>query len=181
MKKWLKLFWWDLHKVGCWYQLISSLLNIFPGESGKLLRGYILSKFFKSSGQNVAINPNFVVFHSHKLVIGDNFLTNVNCVINAAAGVVCGNNVAFGPGVKIWTVNHNFNEKLISYNKQGYSEETVTIGNDVWLGANVIVLPGVNIPDGVVIGAGAVVTKHHVISPYGVYVGNPLRKIKDRV
>ncbi len=58
--------------------------------------------------------------------------------------------------------------------------DKITIGNDVWLGANVIVLPESSIPDGCVVGAGAIITKHSKLQPYGVYVGNPLRLIKQR-
>jgi len=63
--------------------------------------------------------------------------------------------------------------------KQGFAESLpITIGNDVWIGRRVIILPGVVIGDGCVIGAGAVVTKS--LPPYSVAVGNPARIVKNR-
>lgn len=100
--------------------------------------------------------------------------------INAKLGVAhIGNNVLMGPECVILSRNHGFlnKEKLIS--EQGYQEEKpVYIGNDVWIGHRVIVLPGVHIGDGTVIGAGSVVTKDTI--PYSVVGGNPAKILKMR-
>ncbi len=84
-----------------------------------------------------------------------------------------------GPDVLIYTTNHEFRNKDIPMQQQGYQpERPVSIGNDVWIGARVIILPGVTIGDGCVIGAGAVVTKD--VPAYSVCAGNPAKVVKER-
>ncbi|MDQ7048321.1 MAG: DapH/DapD/GlmU-related protein [Enterobacterales bacterium] len=78
-----------------------------------------------------------------------------------------------GPNVQIITVNHPLDKIQRRENKNLVSD--IHIGNDVWIGAGVIILPGVSIADEVVIGAGSVVTKN--LDTKGVYVGNPARKV----
>ena len=84
-----------------------------------------------------------------------------------------------GANVSIFSRNHKFSDINVPMNKQGFSEEQpVIIGNDVWIGANVIILPGVKIGTGSVIGAGAVVTKN--VEEYTVVGGNPAAVLKRR-
>lgn len=113
---------------------------------------------------------------STKCTIGD----NSGIGINAQLGIVhIGNNVLMGKDLIAVTRNHGFIDKDTLIRKQGYTEEEpIYIGNDVWIGHRVILLPGVHIADGCVIGAGSVVTKN--TEPYGVYAGNPAKRIKDR-
>ena len=84
-----------------------------------------------------------------------------------------------GPGVYIYTQNHKSDRTDITMDQQGFAEEKpVKIGNDVWIGARVTILPGVEIGDGCIIGASAVVTKS--IPPYSVVAGNPAVVKKNR-
>ena len=84
-----------------------------------------------------------------------------------------------GPEVIIYTQNHSFDRIDIPMCEQGFQEECkVEIGNDVWIGARVIILPGVKIGNGCVIGAGAVVTKD--VPDYCVVGGNPAKILKVR-
>jgi len=180
VKIFIKKFLQDIQKRGYYIDLLLKFLNIFPGESGNLLRGCLLGKIMKSAGVNTQINSGSIIFNPKNMVIGDNFFMNSHCLVNATAGLICGNNVLIGPGVKIWTINHEFNNIEIPINQQGWSKDCIIIGNDVWLGANVIVLPGVTIPDGVVIGALSLITKKTIFEPYCLYAGNPIRKIRKR-
>jgi acetyltransferase-like isoleucine patch superfamily enzyme len=82
-----------------------------------------------------------------------------------------------GPGVKIFSSNHN-TSLGVPMNIQPYVEKDIIIGNDVWLGAGVIVLTGVKIGDGAVIAAGSVVTSD--IPPYTIAAGIPAKPIKRR-
>jgi virginiamycin A acetyltransferase len=100
--------------------------------------------------------------------------------------VVIGNYTQIGPYVKIFGGDHNVN-LLTPYNSKSLfsgrlktlvNYETVFIGNSCWIGANSIILKGVSIGDGVVVGAGSVVTRS--IPPYTICVGNPARVIKNR-
>jgi maltose O-acetyltransferase len=82
-----------------------------------------------------------------------------------------------GPNVTIHSSNHNYNIDNVPFMYQGHKDQEVIIGNNVWLGASVIILPGVQICDNVVVGAGAIVTKS--IFNAGVYAGNPAKFIKS--
>ena len=88
--------------------------------------------------------------------------------------VKIGENVMMGPECYIYTCNHQTDRTDIPMNQQGYTEECpVIIGNDVWIGSRVTILPGVHIGNGVVIGASSVVTKD--IPDYAVVGGNPAK------
>jgi len=90
-----------------------------------------------------------------------------------------GNNVIMGPDVKIYTRNHNYSSIKDPVRVQGKIHKTTTIGNDVWIGANVIILPGITVGNKVVIGAGSVITKN--IPDLVVVGGNPAKIIKERI
>ena len=91
----------------------------------------------------------------------------------------CGDNVMMGPECLLFTRNHRIGSTEIPINKQGYDGlQPIIIGNDVWIGARVIILPGVQISDGAVIGAGSVVTYN--VDSYDVVAGNPAKLIRKR-
>ena len=110
--------------------------------------------------------------------IGDYSGVGVNCELNGE--ITIGKNVLMGPEVVVYTQNHEFRDKETLIQMQGYrSEEPVSIGDDVWIGRRVIILPGVHIGTGAVIGAGAVVAKD--VPEYAIAVGNPVKIIGKRV
>jgi acetyltransferase-like isoleucine patch superfamily enzyme len=118
------------------------------------------------------------VEYRKNLRIGKNSGWNWGTWINAQGGVEVGSNVLIGPGCIIHSANHKFDRADIPIRMQGYIKAQVRIEDDCWLGANVIVLPGVTIGKGSVIGAGSVVTEN--IPPYSVAVGNPAKVIRSR-
>lgn len=94
--------------------------------------------------------------------------------------VTIGENVMMGQECLMFTQNHSFERLDIPMGQQGVqASRPIVIGNDVWIGARVIILPGVHVGDGAVIGAGAVVTKN--IPPYEIWGGNPARFLKSRL
>ena len=112
-----------------------------------------------------------------KLVIifmGDNFYANHNLVILDGNKVVFGDNVFISPNCGFYTAGHPLD--ATSRNQGIEYAKPITVGNDVWFGGNVVVLPGVSIGNNCVIGAGSVVTKD--IEANSVAVGNPCRVIK---
>lgn len=113
------------------------------------------------------------------IVIGDHSSVNPYTILFGMGGLRIGNYVRIGPRCVIVPQNHNYSKKDVVIDKQGMTSKGVVIGDDVWFGTGVTVLDGVTINDGCVFGGGAVVTKD--TESYGVYVGVPAKKIKERI
>ncbi|MCI5130479.1 MAG: acyltransferase [Candidatus Electrothrix sp. EH2] len=99
------------------------------------------------------------------------FAVSGGCYIQGGNGIEIGDDTLFAPGVKIISSNHQKND-----HDKWEKAPPITIGRRVWIGANAVILPGVQIGDDAVIGAGAVVTKS--VPQYGLAVGNPAKVIK---
>ncbi len=128
--------------------------------------------------QNAVVNPPFFCDYGTHISIGKNFFANYNCTIIDVAKVTIGDNCQFAPNVSIYTAGHPLHPEI--RNTLYEYGIHVTIGNNVWIGGNSVVLPGVNIGDNCVIGAGSVVTKD--IPPWSLTAGNPchvIRKITE--
>ncbi|HOI26689.1 MAG TPA: sugar O-acetyltransferase [Paludibacteraceae bacterium] len=134
----------------------------------------LIKKLLGNVSEGFYITPPFWCDYGYNIEIGKNFYTNHNCVILDAAKVQFGDNVFIGPNCIFSTSGHPIDS---ARRNQGIEYAyPITVGNDVWFGANVTVLPGVSIGDNVVIGAGSVVTKD---IPSGVIaVGNPCRILR---
>lgn len=91
------------------------------------------------------------------VVIGENTRIGIHCTV--IGPVTIGNHVNLAQGIVVTALNHNFKDITLPIDKQGVSTNPVIIGDDVWIGANAVILPGVTIGRHVVIAAGAVVTK----------------------
>lgn len=159
------------------YKLFAKHLPIsykFGGEIGTFFRRKCAKAFLASCGEKVNIEHGAEI--SPRSTIGD----RSGVGINAQIGVVhMGKDVLMGRDFIGITRNHGFMDKETLVRKQGYTEdEPIYIGDDVWIGHRVIVLPGVHIGKGTVVGAGSVVTKD--TPEYSVVAGNPARVIKYR-
>lgn len=120
------------------------------------------------------INPPFYCDYGNHIKVGKNFFANYNCTILDVGKVTIGDNCLFAPNVAIYTAGHPIHpDSRNSLYEYGID---VTIGNNVWVGGNVVIMPGVNIGDCCVIGAGSVVTKD--IPAWSVAAGNPCRVIR---
>lgn len=93
------------------------------------------------------------------LKIGKGCFFNHNCSLNVMGKLVIGENCLFGENIKIYDHDHKFQENKELIKKQGYKIKDIKIGNNCWIGSNVIILKGVKIGDHAVIGAGTIVTK----------------------
>lgn len=141
----------------------------------KHFRYFCGKMFLARCGKNVNIEKGASI--NRKISIGDNSAIGVDARLYGA--VTIGDNVLMGPDTMMFTSGHSFERVDIPICQQGLTEERpITIGNDVWIGARVIILPGVHVGNGVVIGAGSVVTKD--IPDYVVAAGNPARIIRHR-
>lgn len=110
-----------------------------------------------------------------KIVIGENCFFNNFCSLNSLQEIRIGNECIFGEGVKIYDHNHRFNERGEPIYKQGFTCGKVTIGNNCWVGSNVVILKGTIIGDNCVIGAGCVVRGE--IPPNSIVTCNKQLKI----
>ena len=113
-----------------------------------------------------------------KISIGKHVHFSRNTFINGRGGVEIGQDSLFGPNVVLMTTNHVFTDVNIPIRQQGVQSAAIKIENDVWLGSNVLVMPGVTIKTGAVVAAGAVVTKD--IPEFSIAAGVPARVIKKR-
>lgn len=142
-------------------------------------RQAILKDLFKQSGKKIHIEPPFHTDYGCNTVIGENFYSNYDCIILDIANVKIGDNVMFGPRVGLYTAGHPID--AVIRNEHYEYGKPITIGNNVWVGGNVVFNPGVTVGDNVVIGSGSIVTKD--IPSSFIAVGNPckvLRKINDQ-
>ena len=106
--------------------------------------------------------------------IGDHTRIGIHCTI--IGPVTIGNHVNLAQGIVVTALNHNFQDTTLRIDEQGISTSPVTINDDVWIGANAVILPGVTIGKHAVIAAGAVVTKD--VPDYCIVGGVPAKIIK---
>lgn len=149
--------------------------NLRPDQTAEM--NEILKSLFGSIGERFIINQPFRCDYGTNIFLGEDCFINFNCTILDEATVKIGRNAFLGPNVSIFTACH----PLDAGKRNQFIEwaEPVTIGDNVWIGGNVTILPGVNIGDNVVIGAGSVVTKDF---PSDVVIGgNPAKILKKLV
>lgn len=145
-----------------------------PGEAEK--RSALLNRMFADVGENVYIEPplhaNWGGRHVH---LGNNVYANFGLTLVDDTHIYVGDNTMFGPNVTVATAGHpilpQLREKAYQFNMP------VRIGRNCWIGAGVVIVPGVSIGDNSVIGAGAVVTKD--IPANSVAFGNPCRVARE--
>ncbi len=126
------------------------------------------------SSEGAFVNPPFYCDYGTNIKVGKNFFANYNCVILDVAKVTIGDNCQMAPNAAIYTAGHPIHP--VSRNSGYEYGKEVTIGDNVWIGGNTVICPGVHIGDHVVIGAGSVVTKD--IPDWSVAAGNPCKVIR---
>lgn len=140
-------------------------------------RSFIGSKCLNKVGYNVNIERMADFGTGSAISIGNNSGIGIRCRIRGP--LIIGNDVMMGPDVVILGSGHNTSRTDIPMRLQGCPEPQQTvIGNDVWIGTRTIIMPGVKIGNGVIIGAGAVVTKN--VPDYAIVGGVPAKIIRYR-
>lgn len=142
----------------------------------KRIRRFLCRRIFKRAGRNINIEHGAFFASGRDIEVGDNSGLGLNCRI--AGPLKIGSYVMMGPDVMIFTQNHKNDRLDIPMMLQTDPKRPVVIGDDVWIAARAIILPGVTIGKGAIVGAGAIVTKD--VPEYAVVGGNPARIIKYR-
>ena len=138
-------------------------------------RENVLKELIGKIKGNILIEQPFICDYGYNIEMGDNFYSNHNLVILDAGGVKFGDNVFIGPNCGIYTSGHPIEKDVRNIGLE-YAYP-IKIGNDVWIGGNVCIFPGVTIGNNVVIGAGTVVNKN--VPDNVVIAGNPFKIIKE--
>ena len=185
-------------------QWLAHFLVWMPGRIGHKLRYFIYKNFFAgcgekifigvgcylkgfkniSLGNNVSIGMQSQIYASgdgeEKIEIEDHVTLTSNIIMNADCGgtIRIGKRVAIGPNTVVRASNHKFADKNVPFQLQGHEPGKIIIEEDVWVGANCVILPNVTIGKGSVIAAGAVVTKD--VEPYAIVGGVPAKNIGTR-
>lgn len=138
---------------------------------------------YRGLGAHIA---KYAVFHFRteirspwSLVVGRGTIIGDNALLDARCGLTIGNNVNLSSNVSIYTMQHDYRDSQFRCPTPSKKKMSVEIDDRVWLGCNVIVLPGVHIGEGAVCCAGCVVTKD--IPPYAVVAGIPAKQVGERL
>ncbi|WBL22945.1 sugar O-acetyltransferase [Zunongwangia sp. HRR-M8] len=153
-------------------ELIKKYNSIPEDQTEKLTA--VLRDLIPNGGKELVVQPPFFCDYGYNIKTGDSVYFNFNCIILDGMEVSIGDRSMFGPNVQIYTASHPLKAKerasLLEFSK------AIEIGDDVWVGGNVTICPGVKIGNRAVIGAGSVVTKD---IPDDVFAaGNPCKVIK---
>lgn len=158
-----------------YYWIGIHLKSSVQSETARKIRYWFGSGFVEYCGKNVNFEKG--AKFNPELNIGDNSGIGVNCLVSGRTYI--GKHVMMGPDCIMYSYSHAYDRLDISMDQQGFEDPTpIHIGDDVWIGARVIVLPGVTIGNHCIIGAGAVVTRD--IPDYAVVGGVPAKVIRMR-
>jgi len=181
---------------------LDSILRIIPGRIGIYFRKIIFKIRFNKCGNiyihcgcefespsnivvgnliNFGKNSFFSAVGESEIMIGDNVSFNMLCHINASVGgkILIGKNSLIGPGVTMRTAGHRYDNNEIPIRFQGHNIRNIIIEEDVWLGANVVIVGGVRIGKGAIVGAGSIVTKD--VPTMAIVGGVPAKILKYRL
>ena len=159
------------------YRLILAIKYV-PFASVARLRGWLYSHLVRSKGWGCTFGEAVTIVNPPTLSLGNRVSIHPYCYFLGSGAVTIGDNVAIATGCVFVSETHNMTRVDIPIKEQGLTAQPITIGNDVWFGARVVVLGGVTIGDGAVIGAGAVVNKD--LPPFSVSGGVPAKVLRFR-
>ena len=181
-----------------WFEYL--FIRNVPGHAGNFIRRlywscrFLRSSFFTlhpgcviTSPKRIKVGENVNIYlactlHAHNngsIRLGHRTHINKNVILGAAddGEIVIGNDVLIGPNVVMRASNHRYLRKDVPINKQGHTGGKILIEDDVWIGANAVILPDVVIGKGAIVGAGSVVVKS--IPPYALAGGVPAKVIME--
>lgn len=159
-------------RIAC-KQKIYEFNHLPPTEQDKILG--LLKQLLGKTGEHVWIEAPFHCDYGWNIEVGENFFANYNLTLLDVGKITIGKNAQIAPNVSIYTAGHPIHPDS---RNTGYEYGIpVTIGDNVWIGGNAVILPGVTVGNNVVIGAGSIVSKD--IPDNVIAAGNPCRVIRE--
>jgi acetyltransferase-like isoleucine patch superfamily enzyme len=162
----LKLLWNDFFlkcRLSSYYHLSKKRFRIHPAfKVGRYFSIQTdLSETAIDIDERFSARDNFKIYigHNGKLIIGKSNFFNNSCSINCVREIEIGDNNQFGENVLMYDHNHKYSDKNKLISEQGFKTGKIKIGNNCWIGSNVIILKNVEIGDNVIIGAGCIIHK----------------------
>lgn len=164
-----------LNRIG--YLLPNYPQHRFIYKLFEYVRQYIWKSLFKKFGDKSYIRSKTQILGYKKISIGNNCIIGPDSVLNGSDDIVIGNFFLSGPSLIIYTAEHGLCNGSTPFIKQTGTQKKVIIGNNVYVGARVTILMGINIGDNVIIAAGSVVTKN--IPSNELWGGVPAKRLKS--
>lgn len=162
-----------------WIETISMVIFLLPRFR---TLGWIKASFLRllgaHVGKRVVFYPGIWIFPGRDLHLGDDVDLAYGALITTSGGVSIGDRTLVGYGARILSSNHHIPAVPQRIFAAGHTDAPVVIEQDVWIGANAIILPGVTIGEGAVVAAGSVVTRD--VAPWTVVGGIPARELRHR-
>lgn len=158
--------------------IYTHVMSKIPYTIGVKIRSAIARRMCKKIGTGSTISSGVRLLYPRQISLGENVGIARNVTLDGRGGLEIGDDTIIGLESIIVTSTHISKEKDIPIRKQGMFCAPVRIGSDVWIGARVIVLPGVNIGNGAIVGANSVVTKD--VPQYSIVGGVPASSIRER-
>ncbi len=160
-------------------QAMQDFLGALPSwKCARRLHAFYCQRILGSCGEELDISRDVVFEFPNQVSLGKRVFINRGTIITARAPIFIGDDVLIGPYVIINSGNHGYADPTIPIRLQEHTVEPISVGNDVWIGAHAVILAGVQIGNGAVVAAGAVVT--HDVPPMTVVGGVPARPILRR-
>ncbi|CAI3312099.1 chorismate mutase [Enterococcus cecorum] len=151
------------------------MMRAINQETDGKKRSELLKQTFGKTVQNLYMEPNVHFDYGYNISVGENFYANFNAVLLDICPITIGDNCMLAPNVQLYTAYHPLDP--IERNSGYENGAPITIGDNVWIGGNSVILPGVTLGDNVVVGSGSVVTKSF---PDNVVIaGNPAKILKE--
>lgn len=161
------------------YEFIQQLVFALPRyRTMNFLKTIFLKLNGAKIGRGCTFYPRVWIAPGRGLVLGDNVDLALDVLITTGGGVEIGDRSLIGYRAQIISANHEIPKDYGRIFRSGHVKAMVTIGKDVWVGGNSMILPGVTIGDGAVVAGGSVVSKD--VPPYTIVGGIPAKFIKKR-
>jgi acetyltransferase-like isoleucine patch superfamily enzyme len=155
------------------------LIGLLPSwQIVQYIRRRYYQRVLRECGDDLSVTQGVILEFPAKLALGSRVFINRGTIVTARAPINIGDDALIGPFVVINSGNHGYANKLVPMNSQEHVAAPITIEEDVWIGAQTVVLKGVTVGRGAVVAAGSVVTKD--VPPYAVVAGTPARVINYR-